>query len=116
MYSTILTELGIAVFDNEKCLKTFAFEKPAEEYVSVKKSESKLGEIGKFLGNGEVTLVNDRGLLEIFKKKSIDAQLMDDEQMDKNCILYTSDAAEEKASVSLGSRLLLNKKTKTRSY
>ena len=29
MYSTILTELGIAVFDNEKCLKTFAFENPA---------------------------------------------------------------------------------------
>ena len=82
MYSTILTELGIAVFDNEKCLKTFAFENPAEEYVSVKKNESKLGEIGKFLGNGEVTLVNDRGLLEILKKKSIDAQLMDDEQMD----------------------------------
>jgi len=82
MYSTILTELGIAVFDNEKCLKTFAFGKPAEEYVSVKKSESKLGEIGKFLGNGEVTLVNDRGLLEILKKKSIDAQLMDYEQMD----------------------------------
>ena len=82
MYSTILTELGIAVFDNEKCLKTFAFENPAEEYVSVKKNESKLGEVGKFLGNGEVTLVNDRGLLEILKKKSIDAQLMDDEQMD----------------------------------
>jgi len=82
MYSTILTELGIAVFDNEKCLKTFAFENPAKEYVSVKKSESKLGEVGKFLGNGEVTLVNDRGLLEILKKKSIDAQLMDDEQMD----------------------------------
>ncbi len=82
MYSTILTELGIAVFDNEKCLKTFAFENPAQEYVSVKKNEAKLGEIGKFLGNGEVTLVNDRGLLEILKKKSIDAQLMDDEQMD----------------------------------
>ena len=82
MYSTILTELGIAVFDNEKCLKTFPFENPAEEYVSVKKNEAKLGEIGKFLGNGEVTLVNDRGLLEILKKKSIDAQLMDDEQMD----------------------------------
>jgi len=82
MYSTILTELGIAVFDNEKCLKTFAFENPAEEYVSVKKNEAKLGEIGKFLGNGEETLVYDHGLLEILKKKSIDAQLMDYEQMD----------------------------------
>ena len=42
MYKTILTELGIAVFDNEKCLKTFAFENPAEEYVSVKKNEFKV--------------------------------------------------------------------------
>ena len=82
MYSTILTELGIAVFDNEKCLKTFAFENPAEEYVSVKKNESKLSEIGKFLANGQVTIVNDHGLLDILKKKSIDAQLMDNEQMD----------------------------------
>jgi len=39
MYSTILTELGIAVFDNEKCLKTFAFGNPDERYVEVKKSE-----------------------------------------------------------------------------
>ena len=82
MYSTILTELGIAVFDDEKCLKTLPFENPAEEYVLVKKGESKLNEIGKFLANGEVTIVNDRGLLDILKKKSVDAQLMDAEQLD----------------------------------
>ncbi len=69
MYSTILTELGIAVFENEKCLKTFPFENPAEEYVLVKKGESKLGELGKFLTNGEVIIVNDHGLLDILKKK-----------------------------------------------
>ena len=82
MYSTILTELGIVVFDDEKCLKTFPFENPAEEYVLVKKGESKLGELGKFLANGEVIIVNDHGLLDILKKKSIDAQLMDAEQLD----------------------------------
>ena len=82
MYSTILTELGIAVFENEKCLKTFPFENPAEEYVLVKKGESKLDELGKFLANGEVIIVNDHGLLDILKKKSIDAQLMDAEQLD----------------------------------
>ena len=82
MYSTILTELGIAVFEDEKCLKTFLFKNPAEEYVAVKKGESRLGEIGKFLANGQVTIVNDHGLLDILKKKSIDAQLMDDGQMD----------------------------------
>jgi nucleolar protein 56 len=37
MYSTILTELGIAIFDDEKCLKVFPFKNPAEEYIAVKK-------------------------------------------------------------------------------
>jgi len=82
MYSTILTELGIAVFDGKKCLKTFPFENPAEEYVLVKKRESKLSELGKFLANGENVIVNDHGLLDILKKKSIDVQLMDAEQID----------------------------------
>jgi len=82
MYSTILTELGIAVFDDKKCLKTFPFENPAEEYVLVKKRESKLSELGKFLANSENVIVNDHGLLDILKKKSIDVQLMDAEQID----------------------------------
>ncbi len=82
MYETILTELGIIIFDNEKCLKTFPFEDTAEEYISVKKGESKLSELGKFLSNGQTTIVNDRGLLDILKKKSIDVQLMEEEQID----------------------------------
>ena len=82
MYETILTELGIIVFDNEKCLKTFPFENTAEEYISVKKGESKLSELGKFLSNSQTTIVNDRGLLDILKKKSIDVQLMEEEQID----------------------------------
>ena len=82
MYSTILTELGIVVFDDEKCLKTFPFKNPAEEYIAVKKGESRLSEIGKFLANGQATTVNNHGLLDILKKKSIDAQLMNNEQMD----------------------------------
>jgi len=82
MYSTILTELGIAIFDDEKCLKAFPFKNPAEEYIAVKKGESRLGEIGKFLADGQVTIVNNHGLLDILKKKSIDAQMMDSNQMD----------------------------------
>jgi nucleolar protein 56 len=82
MYSTILTELGITIFDDEKCLKSFPFKNPAEEYIAVKKGESRLGEIGKFLADGQVTIVNNHGLLDILKKKSIDAQMMDSNQMD----------------------------------
>ena len=69
MYSTILTELGIVVFDNQKCVKTFPFENPAEEYVLVKKGQAKLSEIGKFLTSDDVIIVNDYGLLDILKKK-----------------------------------------------
>lgn len=69
MYSTILTELGIVVLDNQKCVKTFHFENPAEEYVLVKKGQAKLTEIGKFLTNDELVIVNDHGLLDILKKK-----------------------------------------------
>jgi len=83
MYSTILTELGIVVFDNQKCVKTFHFENPAEEYVLVKKGQAKLTEIGKFLTNDELVIVNDHGLLDILKKKSIDVQLMSNQQTEK---------------------------------
>ena len=82
MYSTILTELGIVVFDDKKCMKAFPFKNPAEEYVLVKKGQAKLVEIGKFLTNNDTVIVNDHGLLDILKKKSIDVQLMSNQQTD----------------------------------
>ena len=82
MNSVILTELGIAVFDEEKCLKSFVFEKPAEDYVFVKKGQSRLSELGKFLSDSRTVIVNDQGLLDILKKKSIDAQLMNNEKIE----------------------------------
>jgi len=82
MYSTILTELGIVVFDNQKCVKTFPFENPSEDYVLVKKGQAKLTGLGKFLANNELVIVNDHGLLDILKKKSVDVQLMSNEQTD----------------------------------
>ena len=82
MNSVILTELGISVFDEEKCLKSFTFEKPAEDYVFVKKGKSRLSELGKFLSNSITVIVNDQGLLDILKKKSIDAQMMNNEKIE----------------------------------
>ena len=80
MYSIILTEMGIAVFDNQKCVKSFSFENPAEEYVLVKKGQAKLTGLGKFLTNNDIVIVNDHGLLDILEKKSIDAQLMSNQK------------------------------------
>lgn len=84
MDSAILTELGIAVFEDEKCMKTFPFSNPSEDYVFVKKGESRLSDLAKFLSNiDKVIEVNDQSLLAILKKKSIDAQLMNEDQINK---------------------------------
>ena len=80
MYSVILTELGIAVFEDKKCLKTFAFSEPVEDYVFVKKGESRLSELAKYLSDVEKGIeVNDHALLSILKKKSINVQLMNEQ-------------------------------------
>ncbi len=80
MYSVILTELGIGVFEDEKVLKAFPFSEPVEDYVFVKKGESRLSDLAKFLSDVEKGIeVNDKALLSILKKKSINVQLMSEE-------------------------------------
>ena len=84
MYSVILTELGIGVFENEICLKSFTFREPVEDYVFVKKGESRLSDLAKFLSNVEKGIeVNDHSLLDILKKKSINVQMMNEEDSAK---------------------------------
>ncbi len=78
MHSVILTELGIAVFEDKKCLKVFPFSNPSEDFVFVKKGESRLSDLVKFLSRIKIEVtVSDQSLLSILKKKSIDSQLMD---------------------------------------
>mgnify|MGYP001452223726 CR=1 FL=1 len=79
MLSVILTELGIAVFNEEKCIKNFPFSEPAEDYVFVKKGKSRLSEVSKFLiGEQKDVMVNDLALNDLLKKKDIDTQMMSD--------------------------------------
>ena len=100
MLSVILTELGIAVFEEEKCIKTFPFSEPAEDYVFVKKGKSRLSELTRFLQEKDIdVLVNDLGLQDLLKKKSIESQLMnevklEDIQLTKPQILVDSGLAE----------------------
>ncbi len=82
MNSVILTELGIAVFDEKKLLKAFTFSNPSEDYVFVKRAESRLSDLIKFLSSSQVGFsVNDGSLLAILKKKSIDVQLMSEKEI-----------------------------------
>ena len=83
MLSVILTELGIAVFDEEKCLQKFPFSEPAEDYVFVKKGKSRLSDVSKFLTNEQNdVMVNDLALNDLLKKKDIDSQMMSETKME----------------------------------
>ena len=83
MYSVILTELGVAVFDDNKCVKSFPFSNPAVQYVDLKKEQINLNELEQFLANlGSVVIVNDSSLLKLLRKKSIETDLMDEKKIE----------------------------------
>ena len=83
MHSVILTELGVAVFDDNKCVKSFPFSKPAIQYVDLKKEQINLNELEQFLANlGSIVVVNDSSLLKLLRKKSIEADLMDEKKIE----------------------------------
>jgi len=83
MHSVILTELGVAVFDDNKCVKSFPFSNPAVQYIELKKEQISLNELEQFLANlGSIVLVNDSSLLKLLRKKSIDADIMDERKIE----------------------------------
>ncbi len=83
MHSVILTELGIAVFDDNKCVKSFPFSNPATQYVELKKEQASLNELEHFLANlGSIVVVNDSSLLKLLRKKSIEADIMEEKKIE----------------------------------
>ena len=83
MYSVILTELGISVFNDGKLEKAFAFSDAVKEYLLVKNKESKLNELVNYLTSLQRGVsVSDESLLAILKKYSIDCYLMDPSEME----------------------------------
>ena len=84
MYSVILTELGISVFNDGKIDKAFAFSNPVKEYLLIKSKESKLNELVNYLASTQRGFsVSDESLLTILKKFSVDCHLMDPAELDK---------------------------------
>ena len=84
MYSVILTELGISVFDDEKLEKSFSFSNPVKEYLAVKNKESKLNEVINYLASIQRGVaVSDDSLLAILKKNNIDSQIMEDSELER---------------------------------
>ncbi len=83
MYSVILTEFGIVVFKDEKLEKAFPFKDAVRDYISVKKKEAKLNELVNFLGPLQRGIsVSDESLMTLLKKSSIDAQMMEESELE----------------------------------
>ncbi|HSA77193.1 MAG TPA: ribonucleotide-diphosphate reductase subunit beta, partial [Nitrosarchaeum sp.] len=84
MYSVILTEFGIVVFKDEKLEKAFSFKDAVRDYISVKKKESKLNELVNYLGPLQRGIsVSDESLMTLLKKSSIDAQMMEESELEE---------------------------------
>jgi len=83
MYFVVLTELGIVVTEDGKSVRSFAFSKPAAEFVKVKSGQGNVGELIEFLSRSQSgALVNDDSLLKVLKKANLDVQIMDQKQME----------------------------------
>ncbi|KAG2473194.1 MAG: Pre-mRNA processing ribonucleoprotein [Nitrosopumilales archaeon] len=84
MHSVILTELGITVLENEKCLKSFPFSNPVDDYLSIKNGKAYVSELIDFVTKfDKVVETDNESLFSILKQNSIDVQLMSDDKIDK---------------------------------
>ena len=83
MHSVILTELGVAIFDDNKCVKSFPFSNPAKQYVELKKEKAGLNELEQYLVNlGASVFVNDISLMKLLRRNSIEAELMEEKKIE----------------------------------
>jgi nucleolar protein 56 len=84
MYSIVLTELGIAVFDENKSVSSIAFADPATDFVKVKEGEYKLYPLVESLRKLNVGfMINDEAILKTLRKESLDVQLMSEKQIEQ---------------------------------
>jgi len=83
MHSVILTELGIAVFDNNKCVKSISFTNPARDYIELKKEKANITDLEEFLSKlTSGVSVNDSSLLKLLKKRSIESEMMEQNKIE----------------------------------
>ncbi|NIP61420.1 MAG: ribonucleotide-diphosphate reductase subunit beta [Nitrosopumilaceae archaeon] len=101
MYSIILTELGISIYDDKTFVRSFSFKDSVKDYLAVKERDFNDKSLIDFLNKQESSvLVNDSSLASILKKNSIDTQLMSEEEVEniqttKPQILVESNLAKD---------------------
>ena len=105
MHFVILTEVGVAVFDKNTCVKSIPFSDPAREYIEIKEEKANVNQLSDFLSKiTSPVFVNDSSLLKLLKKNSIEAELMDDAKIEniqssKLRVLVDSGFAKDRKSV-----------------
>ena len=83
MHFVILTEIGVAVFDKNTCVKSLPFSDPAKEYIEIKEERTNVYQLSDFLSKlTSPVFVNDSSLLKLLKKNSIEAELMDNAKIE----------------------------------
>lgn len=83
MHAIILTELGIGVFEDQKCLKSFPFLDPVNDYISIKESKARVTELVDYLSNIATGVeTNNNSLYGVLKRHSVDVHLMSNEDME----------------------------------
>jgi nucleolar protein 56 len=83
MHFVILTEIGVAVFDKNTCVKSIPFSDPATEYIEIKEGKANVNQLSDFLSKiTSPIFVNDSSLLKLLKKNSIEVELMDDAKIE----------------------------------
>src|SRR5574341_2138016 len=83
MHFVILTEVGVAVFDKNTCVKSLPFSDPAKEYIEIKEEKANVYQLSDFLSKiASPIFVNDSSLLKLLKKNSIEAELMDNAKIE----------------------------------
>ena len=101
MHTVVLTELGIAVYQDDAKLYSIPFENPAEEYVAIKQQKSIPADLAtRLIKEQSGVLVTDESLMSMLKNESIDAQMAGEEylkkiQMEKPKILVESGFASD---------------------
>lgn len=80
----ILTELGIAVFNEGKLEKTFPFKDPVDEYLTIKKKDTEPDGLIRYLSEIPTGVKsNDESLFALLKKSSVDVRMMEEEELEE---------------------------------
>jgi nucleolar protein 56 len=83
MHFVILTEIGVAVFDKNTCVKALPFSDPGREYIEIKEGKASVDQLSDFLSKlNTPVFVNDLSLQKLLKKSSVEAELMDNTKIE----------------------------------